>query len=396
MAYVTQRIWYGLEPYQFMTRYLPSTHVVGVSSPLPCIVHRSGGGYKGSDEAELVTRMWYTNGLNDATSDHNETYAVCLLQTAGVGYNNRKLTGLTAWVTATSYALGDYRASSTGRLFRCVSAHTSSATDEPLVGANWEDYWTELGPNDTGQQQIANQGELTPGGLDEGPLNAQQAIAWLRLNGLAHGIDPNKIALSGASAGGTIAGCAAYGDEMPWARRGVIHSAGRHIPRHSPRPNALILSITPVDFTRFTAFSLLNGLLLENMSDAVWTAQPPSRKEAISPLWVLKRTTMALPTYLDYIDQGMSPLSHTSGTAFTQLTGAPAHLPDNGWLMLQLLAGARPAGLGRTDCRFVEHDTTGGYRSYSAFNDAAASNIGTTVQEVADHMFEWLNGILGV
>lgn len=395
MAYVTQRIWYGLEPYQFMIRYLPSTHTIGVSAPLPCIVHRSGGGYKGSDEAELVTRMWYTHGLNDATSDHHETYAVCLLQTAGVGYNSRKATGLTAWVTSTSYAVGDYRASSTGRLFRCISAHTSSATDEPLVGANWEDYWAELGPNDTGQQQIANQGELTPGGLDEGALNAQQAIAWLRLNGLAHGIDPNKIALSGASAGGTIAGCAAYGDEMPWARRGMIHGAGRHIPRHSPRPDALILSITPVDFTRFTAFSLLNGLLLESMSDAVWVAQPPARKEAISPLWVLKRTTMAVPTYLDYIDQG-SPLSHTPGTAFTQLTGAPAHLPDNGWLMLQLLAGARPNGFGRTDCRFVEHDTSGGYRSYSTFSDSAASNIGTTVQEVADHMFEWLNGILGV
>jgi hypothetical protein len=101
---------------------------------------------------------------------------------------------------------------------------------------------------------------------------------------------------------------------------------------------------------------------------------------------------MAIPTYMEYHLQG----PHTAGTSFAQLTGAPAHLPDNGWLLLQTLAGARPVGFGRTDCRFVDGDGSGNYRSYSTFNDAAATTIGTTSQSVGSHLIAWLNGVLGV
>jgi len=47
------------------------------------------------------------------------------------------------WVTATAYTQGDHSANG-GTNYYCHAAHTSSATDEPGVGANWADYWHAL------------------------------------------------------------------------------------------------------------------------------------------------------------------------------------------------------------------------------------------------------------
>jgi len=53
-----------------------------------------------------------------------------------------RVTGGAAWVTATVYAVGDYRANG-GDEYRCISAHTSGdADDEPGTGAVWTTYWT--------------------------------------------------------------------------------------------------------------------------------------------------------------------------------------------------------------------------------------------------------------
>lgn len=46
----------------------------------------------------------------------------------------------TAWVISTSHSLGDI-VSNGGNIYSCKSAHTSSASDEPGVGVNWEDNW---------------------------------------------------------------------------------------------------------------------------------------------------------------------------------------------------------------------------------------------------------------
>lgn len=392
MAYVTQRVWYGPESYQYAIRYLPSTHTIGVSAPLPCIVYRPGGGWKGADPADLASRIWWTYGLNDGASAYNEDYAVFVLQTASNGYNRSQATGLTAWADATAYALGDYR-SNDGRLWVCIDAHTSSAAnDEPGTGTNWDDYWREVGINESGAQQVADIGELTPGGLDEMVTNIQQFIAWLRVNGAAHGVDTTKIALAGASAGGQMAGCAGYAEDLPWARASQVYGAARDVPRVKSRPDAMLLSITPVDLRRHTTYGLLNGLYGEDSTDGAWNARPAAVKDAMSPLYVLQRTGFALPTYLDHA--GFGP--HTPGVAFTGLTGSPYHHPDNGWLLLRYLTSARPTGLGRSDCRFVDDDGGGNYRSYSTFNDGAASTIGTTPQSVANHCLAWLNGVLGV
>lgn len=47
-----------------------------------------------------------------------------------------------AWVTATTYAVNDF-VNDGADVYRCILGHTSSATDEPGVGANWATYWVE-------------------------------------------------------------------------------------------------------------------------------------------------------------------------------------------------------------------------------------------------------------
>ena len=46
----------------------------------------------------------------------------------------------TAWATSTGYIAGVV-VSDAGELFVCHTGHTSSASDQPDIGANWEDYW---------------------------------------------------------------------------------------------------------------------------------------------------------------------------------------------------------------------------------------------------------------
>lgn len=48
--------------------------------------------------------------------------------------------GVSAWTTATDYTAGGF-ASSGGVNYYCTGDHTSGASTEPGVGADWEDYW---------------------------------------------------------------------------------------------------------------------------------------------------------------------------------------------------------------------------------------------------------------
>jgi len=45
-----------------------------------------------------------------------------------------------AWVVTTDYQVDD-AVTNGGETYVCIADHTASATDEPGVGANWEDYW---------------------------------------------------------------------------------------------------------------------------------------------------------------------------------------------------------------------------------------------------------------
>ena len=48
---------------------------------------------------------------------------------------------LDAWAVSTSYSVDDLVKNNSKR-YKCIQNHTSSADDEPGVGANWETYWT--------------------------------------------------------------------------------------------------------------------------------------------------------------------------------------------------------------------------------------------------------------
>lgn len=48
-----------------------------------------------------------------------------------------------AWVTSTGYSARDL-VSNGGERYYCIADHTSSASDEPGVGANWQDYWWQM------------------------------------------------------------------------------------------------------------------------------------------------------------------------------------------------------------------------------------------------------------
>lgn len=417
MAYSSSRIWYGLEGYQHGTLYTPAG--TAPTGGWPIVVYRTGGGWRGADVADLESRYWWAYGLNSGSSSYQEKAMVLAINTASVGYNQRKATGLTSWATGATYSLGDfiYQAvpstpPNTGRYWSCIDGHTASAAgagaglNQPGIGDDWALYWREVGPNETGQHQVSSLGETTPGGLDEMVRNCQEAICWVRRQGVARAagdttainVNPSKVVLAGASAGGQMAGCAAYAEPLAWARSNVPEAAARSVPYITSTPNALIMSITPVDLTYHTTYSLLLGLYGEDATDAAWQAREDGIKQAMSPLWVLKRTGIAVPTYLDFA--GTGPYS----TTYANLTGAPYHHADNGWLMLHYLADARPSGLGRTDCRFATNVVT----STDLFSWSAATGSGTkigvgagsphvtTTLEYADHILGWLDDLIGI
>jgi len=59
--------------------------------------------------------------------------------TNGVDYYN-----LTAWAVSTAYVVDDMRKNGTAA-YKCILNHTSTANDEPGVGANWTTYWSLQG-----------------------------------------------------------------------------------------------------------------------------------------------------------------------------------------------------------------------------------------------------------
>lgn len=471
MAYdAPVRVWYGPESYQYMLHLKPTGFVPG-GDPLPVIVYRPGGGWAGADISDLYERIWWRFCLGDSTSLLNSSYHVFVLQTASVGYNRHQLSPAAAWsATFGNYAIGNRvrhggrrwycwvdHASGAGfepgvsgdvwrdvgveglpawvgdtgsggeayilgsvvgvgaRPFACIQPHTSSAAgagaglNEPGEGGDWALYWREIGRNETGLQQVPDLGEVTPGGLDEQVMNAQQAIAFLRRNAEVYGLNPDWICIAGASAGGQMAGCAAYAEDLAWARENQIHGATRGVPRTKSQPNAALLSITPVDLVRHTTYDLKSGLYGEDGSDADWVARPAVEKQSMSPLYVLKRTGLSIPTCLDYI--GGANTGHTSN--FAGLVGSPYHHPDNGWLMLRWLTLARPDGLGETNRHiFFDNEShvigPGGFgtpsvplatvfRSYTVYG-TGQTNVGNagTPQLAAEAMITWLNDALEV
>jgi hypothetical protein len=81
---------------------------------------------------------------------------------------------LTAWVTATVYALSTttnpVQRISREIVYTCIQAHTSNAAKEPLVGANWTDYWRPAKATDGGGYAITDSSSVITSALAAGDV----------------------------------------------------------------------------------------------------------------------------------------------------------------------------------------------------------------------------------
>lgn len=442
MAYASTRHYYGYRGCQYLDLYLPTTFDPATDPAMKVIAYRPGGAWGPADPEALFAEPFWKRGLNDSTSANHETYAVALVNGAHKGSRGRRVSFTAAWVTATAYtrdtqlthvvagvqrwfevsadhtsaagtepgvgaswatvftevtesdcfgttawitagalALGDVRVNA-GHVFRVTDAHTADAAHEPGVGADWDDRWSVVYPNDPSFPQVVDTGESEFGYLDAGVYDFQLAITWLMDNGPALGVLPDKVVAAGASAGGHLASLAVWLGEAPWGLDSTPAHASKHLPRQPYRPAALIARITPMVLENSTNGALLSGVYGRSTSSGDWADEPLSAKRALSPLSVLKRTGLSTPTYLHYTDD-----SHDSGGAWD------VHAADNGWDVLEQLTSAQPVGLGRPDCRFVDADPGGGYRAYTQFN-GTPTNIGSTDTVLANDTFTWLNARL--
>jgi len=91
-------------------------------------------------------KLWITG---DGTLGAWDTEPANIVATYVAGYGFYDAADVTAWVTATAYVVGDQRTGEaagdyTQRVYECTSAHTSGATTEPGVGADWATKWEEV------------------------------------------------------------------------------------------------------------------------------------------------------------------------------------------------------------------------------------------------------------
>ena len=427
-AYTVTRGWYGPKGYQHYWKYTSPT-----SGTLPAIVYCPGGGWAGAQREAFETEEFWRYGLNNqdnATYLHD--YDVYVINTASYTYTaNGQYTeaawanttlyavgdevhraglryqcrtahtsvaatdepavgsgwtdvwhlmsrGMLAWVDATAYT-EDTQVSHAGARYQCIRAHTASAaSDEPGVPAGWDETWREIGVNEAMFRLSVDRAETTPGYLDESVTNVQQFMGWLKRNATAQGTDPDKIILAGNSAGGQRAGCAAYMYDLPYAFDGTPYAASQQVARLGSRPRAVYLNITPVDFRLHTIANLSNRLYGRDLTDGDFTGFANVERDAVSPMRILKRTGLAVPTYLNYI--GTRHDDTVAATVWS--TGfSPYHHALNGWLMLKALTDTRANdGLAKTTGnRFIETSaTTNNFQVYTDYN-GTATNVPYTV-----------------
>ena len=84
--------------------------------------------------------IWDGSSFGNKTRLENGSLTSNTTEAIAVAYENSDAS-LSAWVTATSYSVGNYVKNDYND-YVCKLVHTSSATDEPGVGASWTTYWT--------------------------------------------------------------------------------------------------------------------------------------------------------------------------------------------------------------------------------------------------------------
>lgn len=113
------------------------------------------------------------------------------------------------------------------------------------VNAKSEGEPTALAFLNAGVQAFLLEYSVAPARWPQQLLETASAIAWLRANASKYGVDPNKIAVCGFSAGGHLAGCAAN----LWNHPVIAEKLG--LTGEQARPDAAILSYPVITMGEF-------------------------------------------------------------------------------------------------------------------------------------------------
>jgi len=296
--------------------------------------------------------------------------------------------GVPEWSTSTPYSLDDVVYNNSDEpVYRCILAHTSSASDEPGVGGSWttywesvagrrnlapyrcvkstssvadsitepgvgtafEDYWIIPEKNDIGNRTEGTGSHGTtpgylrcmskPGKMQSGVRDVALLVKFVKQNATFFGIDPEKIVLYGDSAGGSTCGTVAYSHSSeyststsrndPIARdmAGALWGAAYQ----SHDVSGLIGEWMPSDWRNFADYNALHGGNLFGIvsqstggNQTEYDRIPASLKAALSPLGSLYASGKHIPTFLNYVGQSAPSLGSPPWS------GAPYHASDNG------------------------------------------------------------------
>jgi len=174
--------------------------------------------------------------------------------------------------------------------------------------------------------------------------DVQSAVRWLRINASRYGIDPNRIAVWGESAGGNLAGLAGTDPGGPAGALSSRVSRGVPNPSVSARVQAVVDFYGPADLTRLYNESSKDRPYLETFLGGSPT-QFPDRYADASPV---THITSDAPPFL--ILQGLDdtanpPDQSTELAAKLKAAGVPVHIdyfPNTGH-------GFRLKGVGNQD-----------------------------------------------
>lgn len=330
--------------------------------------------------------------------------------------------GAVQWATGIAYAVDDViysgpdgATSGSGRVYRCVSAHTSGTSTRPGIGASTATVWVEVPSNSLGAPRLQHFGETTPAYALQGAVDAQLFMAYVRAEAATFKLTPNKLALMGSSAGGWNAAMAAFSPPLNYSGVDEPFGASPSIPRRSSRPNALILSITPTDISRYMTADVpgQQGQMLNFMRSifgreelstfAGWAALPLEIKKMMSPHHVLSKVGLSCPVYMLYPFDDKS--STTEAFEFNG-SASPASQPDphaarNGWALFEILfSGNLAGGFQRTDCLYLERHDASNLKRYTLFSASGGTLgthytlIGNGTQTLGEDIVNWLNGVM--
>lgn len=401
---------YGQKARHYAEYWLPTGASLGDGGSRGCLIYAPGGGWSASTQrAFYATRDQFTidAGGNEVGNrlflekieDAGNTNYTVISMMYGMAYSGYYNGGVgpeysfDRWDAAVSYVKKDLIGKA-GNVYECLVANTNV---EPTVTSGWETSWRLIPRNDPlGNPEYGNLGLYTkvtsqPAYMDEGIRDVQLMVQFVKQNADAFGIDPEKIVLMGDSAGGNTVGCAAY--SAP-AKTGIgtssndsvardVHSAGLGAVHNDSSVAGVILEITPSDWRYFEEYANIHGDFLFGMTNAdqaAWDSVPDSVKAAVSPLGALKATGNAIPTFLHYYQDYITP-STAQDPPFA--TGSPYHKADNGeYIRDELLR------LGQTNVEF---------RTVTGADGAPGGSQDHSTQGTQNYtdMMNWLNDLLG-